>query len=559
MARASSSQASPAPAAAGPSLAVRYPGPALRMAGDGSATPLNPAGANLLTELGAAHPLVLADWARRARGMPTLDFDTLRLPGPEGERQFEVTLVPAGPLGTLTVLCRDATFERNLRAALIDSRQRYKDLVEISSDFVWETDAAGTLVFVSPGGALGFAADALVGRYGAALISEGAERFEGSPFVARAPQDRVVLWLGRRDGSTACVEATAVPLFDERGVWRGARGICRDVTVERERDAELARRRHREQLNAFILRSIWDEVDPDKVLASAASAVARAVSAAACQIYWFRGMPRILPAAEAGAAVDGRLVDGVLAGIAAATRPVAHQVEGWQILAVPTRYRRAVNGALCAFRAGNAMAWSDEDRELLADAAAQIGVALEQVASHEALRSLSRTDALTGLLNRRAFFDELRLRLERQAERPRPGALIYVDLDNFKLVNDRFGHQRGDAALKAVAGILSGSARAGDLVSRLGGDEFALWLDGSDAAGAEAKARLLLERAAALAEFSGDALRRLGFSIGIAPYAPGAGEAIEALVARADAAMYAAKQRGKGGYAVSAPDGTLAP
>jgi diguanylate cyclase (GGDEF)-like protein/PAS domain S-box-containing protein len=423
---------------------------------------------------------------------------------------------------------------------------------------VWETDAAGTLIFVSPSGALGYGADALVGQRADGLIAEGVDQEHPSPFAARTPQDRVVLWLKRRDGEAACVEVTALPLVDEGGDWRGARGICRDVTVERARDAELARRRHRAQLNAFILRSIWDEVDPDKVLPSAAAAVARAVSAAGCQIYWFRGMPRLMPAAEAGAAIDGKLVDGVLAGIAAATKPVAHKVEGWQILAMPTRYRRAVNGALCAFRAADGQPWSEEDRDLLADAAGQIGVALEQVASHAALRSLSRTDALTGLLNRRAFFEEVRLRLGRQGERPRPGVLIYVDLDNFKLVNDRFGHQRGDAALKAVAEILSGSARAGDLVARLGGDEFALWLDGADAPGAAAKARLLLERAAALAEFSGDAERRLGFSIGIAPHAAGADEAIEALVARADAAMYAAKQRGKGGFALIGPDGGTA-
>jgi diguanylate cyclase (GGDEF)-like protein/PAS domain S-box-containing protein len=547
----------PTAVAASAALAATYPGPALAIGVDGAAVPLNHAGGDLLAELDGMRDPALADWTRRARQgarpQAAIDFDTLRLPGAEGERQLEVTLVPAGAAGGLYVLCRDVTFERNLRAALIDSRQRYKDLVEISSDFVWETDAAGAFVFVSPSGALGYGADELVGRPAEVLIAEGVEREHSSPFAARTPQDRVVLWLERRDGEAACVEVTALPLVDEGGDWRGARGICRDVTVERARDAELARRRHRAQLNAFILRSIWDEVDPEKVLPSAAAAVARAVSAAGCQVYWFRGMPRLMPAAESGAAVDGRLVDGVLAGIAAATRPVAHKIEGWQILAMPTRYRRAVNGALCAFRAAHGQSWSEEDHELLADAAAQVGVALEQVANHAALRSLSRTDALTGLLNRRAFFEEVRLRLGRQGDRPRPGALVYVDLDNFKLVNDRFGHQRGDAALKAVAEILSGTARAGDLVARLGGDEFALWLDGADIDGATAKARLLLERAAPLAEYSGDAERRLGFSIGIAPHAAGAEEAIEALVARADAAMYAAKQRGKGSYAVTGP------
>lgn len=190
----------------------------------------------------------------------------------------------------------------------------------------------------------------------------------------------------------------------------------------------------------------------------------------------------------------------------------------------------------------------------MVNAADQVAIAIEQVAHHESLRRLSRTDALTGLLNRRAFFEEVEGRIVQARRRGRSGALVYVDLDNFKLVNDRLGHQQGDEALRAVAEMLMLNARSGDLVARLGGDEFALWLDGADEAGAANKAEQLLDQCAGLAEdYSPDGDRRLGMSLGIAPYFAATDEDLENLIGRADFAMYEAKRDGKGGFHIAAP------
>ncbi len=141
----------------------------------------------------------------------------------------------------------------------------------------------------------------------------------------------------------------------------------------------------------------------------------------------------------------------------------------------------------------------------------------------------------------------------------RCGALLYVDLDNFKQVNDVHGHQRGDEALVALAEILSGGSRVGDIPARLGGDEFALWLEETDAAAAEAKARTLLEQARSLRAYSGSPDTPLGISIGIALSDPALDESIDELLARADEAMYAVKKGGKGSFALDAASLVRAP
>ena len=127
---------------------------------------------------------------------------------------------------------------------------------------------------------------------------------------------------------------------------------------------------------------------------------------------------------------------------------------------------------------------------------------------------------------------------------------MYVDMDNFKLVNDVRGHQAGDEALKMLADILSQGSRAGDLVARLGGDEFALWLEEADEPAARAKAGSLLSACESLKQFSGATDRPLGISIGIALSAPEGDSPLAQLIGAADAAMYEAKRAGKGAYAI---------
>ena len=217
-----------------------------------------------------------------------------------------------------------------------------------------------------------------------------------------------------------------------------------------------------------------------------------------------------------------------------------------------TDYRGSANGAVALVRTADAAPWSEDDAALLDAVADQLGIALRQIADQRTLERLSRTDDLSGLLNRRAFGEDLAQALARARRERTGGALLYVDLDNFKPINDRFGHARGDAVLRAVAKALRASCRAYDLAARLGGDEFAVWLGGVDAAGARRRATELLARTTDLASDAHCEDAPLSLSIGVATVAPGTDETAEQLIRRADAAMYVGKRAGKNRYAEAA-------
>ncbi len=129
---------------------------------------------------------------------------------------------------------------------------------------------------------------------------------------------------------------------------------------------------------------------------------------------------------------------------------------------------------------------------------------------------------------------------------------MFIDLDNFKALNDTLGHDAGDEALRVAARLLRSSTRPSDLVARLGGDEFAVWLDGADEfVAAERAEALRAEAPRALAPLTEGRVAPVTMSIGIAARWPGRGEDVDALLVRADQAMYAVKRAGRGHWRVS--------
>ncbi len=171
-----------------------------------------------------------------------------------------------------------------------------------------------------------------------------------------------------------------------------------------------------------------------------------------------------------------------------------------------------------------------------------VGILVAQVRSKLTLAlELSRQDSLTSLPNSRAFYESAELLLAVARRSGGSLTIAYLDLDNFKHVNDERGHQEGDRALKVTADVLKGHFRASDLVARLGGDEFAIMLPDT---GADA-ARTSLERVSALLASS---MRGNGWPITVsigAVFFVCAPATLERAVSGADALMYRAKKTGK--------------
>jgi diguanylate cyclase len=153
------------------------------------------------------------------------------------------------------------------------------------------------------------------------------------------------------------------------------------------------------------------------------------------------------------------------------------------------------------------------------------------------LVALGRADALTGLANRRAFAERLDAELARAARDGTPLAVVLVDVDGFKRVNDSRGHDAGDETLREVARVLESARRRHDLAARIGGDEFAVLLAGGD----EDAVRALGARTLAAVQAHG-ALPTLSLGAAVVPHD---GVTPSAVLAAADAALYAAKQAGR--------------
>jgi diguanylate cyclase (GGDEF)-like protein/PAS domain S-box-containing protein len=174
--------------------------------------------------------------------------------------------------------------------------------------------------------------------------------------------------------------------------------------------------------------------------------------------------------------------------------------------------------------------------------------ALEQELEHQAFH-----DRLTGLANRALFRDRLEHALARRTRDQHPVAVLLLDLDDFKVVNDSLGHAVGDRLLVMVAERLRGRLRASDTTARLGGDEFAVLLDEPSAADEATRvAERLIEALAASYQLDGRELF-VRASIGVA-LAARTGQSADELLRDADMAMYAAKARSRGGYQVFQPE-----
>ena len=231
-------------------------------------------------------------------------------------------------------------------------------------------------------------------------------------------------------------------------------------------------------------------------------------------------------------------------------RLVQVTVNGVHALAHPLRARLTAQsdvhyaGVLSIARSGEPFSPSEID--LFGYLAAQAGVSIENIDLHETVQRQAVTDELTGLFNVRHFQDTLEREIERSARFNYDIGLVMMDIDNFKSVNDTYGHQQGDLVLVEVARVLRNHSRDVDEPARYGGEEMAVILPQTDIEGAELQAerfRAAIERLE-IPRLDGEGQLKVTASFGVASLP---GEAVEkdGFIAAADAALYRAKRGGK--------------
>jgi diguanylate cyclase (GGDEF)-like protein len=228
-------------------------------------------------------------------------------------------------------------------------------------------------------------------------------------------------------------------------------------------------------------------------------------------------------------------------------------------LVSPLGLRRVIGTIMVGNRLGDVRSFNDKDRDLFDTLSGQIALSLENGRLMQALAGEKMEtarferrafhDPLTQLANRDLFNDRVRQALAKRGEPGRTVAVMYLDLDDFKTVNDSLGHAAGDALLVQVAERLRNSVRPDDTVARLGGDEFAILMeDVTSEAEVTAVAKRILDSLNTPFDIAGEVVWAKA-TIGIARVAPGQVD-LPDLLRRADLAMYTAKGEGKGRYAI---------
>ncbi len=442
-----------------------------------------------------------------------------------------------------------------LPQALLDSRHRWRDLATLSADIAYETDAFGRIVFLAPDPALGWPAATLIGQPAELLLSTGTAANNFNPFRVTALVRRRRTWLKRADGSSALVVISAAPVFDTEQRIVGTRGTGIDTTEFDVHSGHVAAALRRGEILDHILWRMGQEVLAPRMMQALLDALVNALGAEGAAVINASAVEGVALVHRAGGGAEEVLPAATLL-LATATGPtdVVGQ-DGRPLLAAVCHTRFGARAGIALWRSPGQRGWDPDDKLLIASAASLIRMVLEHETIQQEMARQARTDPLTGLLNRRAFLEELERHIDRLDREDAPGTLLFADLDDFKLVNDRLGHDVGDEVLLRTAAMLRSTVRPTDLIARLGGDEFALWLNGADHMTAAERADHLCQTVPReLREIIGETGTGTGMSIGIATREVGSDEPIDNLMRRADMAMYEVKRAGRGHWRVAAAE-----
>lgn len=425
-----------------------------------------------------------------------------------------------GSVGFVTDLSEIEQAQQTLAA----SERELRSILDNMQDTYYRTDVEGRIVRASKSAEklLGYPIEQLIGRRLADLYCEPDERdeflrmLEANGGSVRQFESR----LRRGDGTVIWVSTNAQYYCDAAGRVAGVEGTTRDITEARRAQEEL-------RLAARVFECAAEGI----VITDRALAILSVNPA-------FAEMAGVDPARAAGQRLADFAADAAGEDLEARLRRALAERGQWS---GEVRARRADGGGFSNWLSVSTV--RDRAGEPT-HCVAMFSDMTERKASQARMAFLAHHDPLTQLPNRLLLRDRVDQAISRAVRSGTTLALLFVDLDDFKRVNDSFGHQTGDALLREIAGRLAHCVRETDTVSRYGGDEFVIALpDLTDVGVVERVARCIAEQVSAPLHAGGVEVR-VSCSIGAAMY-PGDGEDCDALVQRADASMYAAKRAGR--------------
>lgn len=440
-----------------------------------------------------------------------------------------------GNLSGAVEIMRDVTQRRESEERLRQQEEHYLNILESIKEGCFEVDLGGNMLYYNNPVRLALAdadTDIFGLNYRQYMTRETARKVYRAfkkVHSTKQPLDDLVFEIIRKDGSTMHVEASITPVLNDSGSVTGYRGIVRDVTQRIKAEKAL---RESEQKYRLVF-----ENSPMGIIHFDHQGNITTCNQQAARLFNMKRQDmlhiNLLHLA------DRKMVYAVkkaLSGQVGIYEGKYQINNGVQTVSLEIRFApiKSDNGTVAG---GVGIIADVTDRKQYEDT-------IRQVAYH---------DPLTGLPNRMLFYDRLGLALSQARRSGQLVAVILLDLDNFKLINDTFSHSVGDRLLQEVARRLSRMVRAGDTVSRIGGDEFVILLPGvssaAEALAAAKKLQLLVEEPF---EVDNEELR-ITASIGISIY-PESGQDVSTLLKNADAALYCAREHGRSQCRVFSPD-----